>query len=83
MLAVALQLEMFTVDGEAARVGRVWVPLIFAIETVVVRPAASRMVMGTPGVPMQAPVGVTLKEPPVDVTKSGRTINVEMEFEIV
>lgn len=82
-LAVEVQLEMFTVVGEALRVGSACVPTTFATLTEVVRPAASRIVIGTPGAPMQAPVGVTLKAPPDDVMTSGLTIRVEIELETV
>ena len=78
--AVASQLLRFTIEGEAASVGIASVPVTFATDTDVVRPAASRIVTGTPGVPMQAPVGVTVKPDPLAATTSGRTIKVEIEF---
>src|SRR5688572_26517906 len=53
---------------------------MFATDTEVVRPAESRMVIGTPGNPMQDPVGVTVKPAPLEVTMSGRTISVEIVF---
>ena len=78
--AVASQLLRFTICGEAASAGIASVPGMFATNTEVVRPAVSRMVIGTPGVPMQDPVGVTVKLAPLEVTTSGRTISVEMVF---
>jgi hypothetical protein len=77
MLALALQLLMLTDEGEAESAGMATVPAMLATLTLVVRPAESRIAIGTPGAPMHAPVGVTLNPPPLARTTSGRTIRVE------